>query len=51
MPDTPLSLLDRLAQRPDSTSWQQLVDLYTPLIRGWLQRDPSLGSDVDDQLL
>lgn len=38
MPDTPISLLERLRLRPDEESWQRLVDLYTPLIRDWLRR-------------
>jgi RNA polymerase sigma-70 factor, ECF subfamily len=46
--DTPLSLFDRLCQPSNAAAWQQLNDLYTPLIRRWLLHDPSLGDEVDD---
>jgi RNA polymerase sigma-70 factor (ECF subfamily) len=46
--DTPISLLERLRLRPDSASWERLVALYTPLIRGWLGRYGLQPSDVDD---
>lgn len=46
--DTPISLLERLRLRPDSASWERLVALYTPLIRGWLGRYALQPSDVDD---
>jgi RNA polymerase sigma-70 factor (ECF subfamily) len=48
MPDTPVSLLERLRLRPDSASWQRLVDLYTPLIRDWLRRSALQPPDADD---
>jgi RNA polymerase sigma-70 factor (ECF subfamily) len=48
MPDTPISLLERLRLRPDAASWARLVDLYTPLIRGWLRRHALQDSDADD---
>jgi RNA polymerase sigma-70 factor (ECF subfamily) len=48
MPDTPLSLLERLRIRPDPASWQRLIDLYTPLIRGWLNRYSLNVPDMDD---
>lgn len=48
MAETPVSLLDRLIHRPDDDAWRQLVDLYTPYIRSWFQRDPALRQDVDD---
>jgi RNA polymerase sigma-70 factor (ECF subfamily) len=48
MPDTPVSLLDRLRLRPDDDSWKRLVDLYTPLLHGWLRRHALQPSDVDD---
>jgi RNA polymerase sigma-70 factor, ECF subfamily len=48
MPDTPVSLLERLRLRPDPASWQRLVDLYTPLIRGWLRRHALQDPDADD---
>jgi RNA polymerase sigma factor (sigma-70 family) len=46
--DTPLSLFDRLCQPSNAAAWQQLNDLYQPLIRRWLLRDSSLAADVDD---
>ena len=48
MPDTPVSLLERLRLRPDAASWQRLVDLYTPLLRSWLRRHALQPPDVDD---
>jgi RNA polymerase sigma-70 factor (ECF subfamily) len=48
MPDTPISLLERLRLRPDAASWRRLVDLYTPLIRGWLRRHALQEPDADD---
>lgn len=48
MPDTPISLRERLRLRPDPASWQRLVDLYAPWIRqSFLRYDLQL-SDVDD---
>src|SRR5271165_3266135 len=46
--ETSVSLLENLRLRPDSQSWQRLVDLYTPLIRDWLRRHGLQGSDADD---
>ena len=48
MSDTSLSLLDRLYTHPDADSWRRLVDLYTPLIRGWLRRHSIPAADADD---
>jgi RNA polymerase sigma factor (sigma-70 family) len=48
MPDTSVSLLDRLRGRPDAASWQRLVDLYTPLIQGWLRSQSLQPADADD---
>src|SRR5262249_26379023 len=48
MPDTPVSLLERLRLQPDAASWQRLVDLYTPLIRSWLRRHALQPPDADD---
>jgi RNA polymerase sigma-70 factor (ECF subfamily) len=48
MPDTSLSLLDRLRHRPDDGTWRRLVDVYTPLIRGWLRRHGLTEADADD---
>lgn len=48
MPDTPISLLERLRLRPDDEAWRRLVDLYTPLIRNWLRHHGVDGSDGED---
>jgi RNA polymerase sigma factor (sigma-70 family) len=49
MPDTPLSLLQRLGQ-PEvrSADWDRLVAVYDPLLRSWLGRYPLQGADTDD---
>ena len=46
--ETSTSLLERLRTSPDEAAWQRLDDLYQPLIRRWLLRDPSLREDADD---
>jgi RNA polymerase sigma-70 factor (ECF subfamily) len=49
--ETPLSLLNRLRQRPnDPASWQGLVELYTPFLSLWLRRlAPGAGHhDAED---
>jgi RNA polymerase sigma-70 factor (ECF subfamily) len=48
MSDTSLSLLDRLRSQPDAESWRRLVELYTPLIQGWLRRHALAQADADD---
>jgi RNA polymerase sigma-70 factor (ECF subfamily) len=48
MADTPISLLERLRLRPDAQAWRRLIDLYTPLIHGWLRRFGLQPSDADD---
>jgi RNA polymerase sigma factor (sigma-70 family) len=48
MPETSISLLDRLRDSPDAASWQRLVDLYTPLIQSWLRRQGLQPADADD---
>lgn len=50
MEHTPISLLERLRLRPDSVSWQRLIDLYTPLIRNWLKRHALQAPDIDDMV-
>src|SRR5207248_8062752 len=45
---TSTSLLDRLLQPQDTAAWQRLLDLYTPLIRGWLRRHGLAHDDADD---
>jgi RNA polymerase sigma-70 factor (ECF subfamily) len=46
--ETSASLLERLRQQPDAASWERLVKLYTPLLRGWLRRHLVPHEDVDD---
>src|SRR5262245_53493701 len=48
MADTSASLLERLRDPEDKRAWQRLVDLYTPLIHGWLRRQGLGYPDVDD---
>jgi len=50
MNETSSSLLDRVRGGSDTASWQRLVDLYTPLIRGWLRRQAAFlrPDDADD---
>jgi RNA polymerase sigma-70 factor (ECF subfamily) len=48
MADTSFSLLQRLRSQPDAASWQRLVELYTPLIRGWLRQHAVAPADADD---
>jgi RNA polymerase sigma-70 factor (ECF subfamily) len=46
--ETSLSLLHSLHTAPDDDAWRRLVDLYSPLIRGWLRRYGAAERDVDD---
>jgi RNA polymerase sigma-70 factor (ECF subfamily) len=46
--ETSVSLLERLRTAPDEEAWRRLDDLYRPLIRRWLQRDPQLRDDAED---
>lgn len=48
MDETSASLLERLRVRPDDATWRRLVDLYAPLIRGWLLRHGVPVQDTDD---
>jgi RNA polymerase sigma-70 factor (ECF subfamily) len=48
MVQTSASLLERLRLQPDPGEWQRLIDLYEPLIRGWLRRHGLQQSDSDD---
>lgn len=45
---TSISLLDRLRTSPDEAAWRRLDNLYRPLIRRWLLRDPSLHDEAED---
>lgn len=49
MDSTSVSLLLRVRQAEDETSWQRFVDLYTPMIYKWA-RKIGLPSDVSAQL-
>lgn len=46
--ETPVSLLERLKHKPLETDWYRLDQLYRPLIRQWLRRDPTLRHETDD---
>jgi RNA polymerase sigma-70 factor (ECF subfamily) len=46
--DTSASFLDSLRRASDDGAWSKLVDLYSPLIRGWLKRRGAATGDVDD---
>ncbi|HEV3257455.1 MAG TPA: RNA polymerase sigma factor [Gemmataceae bacterium] len=48
MDTTSVSLLDRLRRQPDAQSWQQLVAIYQPWLRGWLRAHCLQTADVDD---
>ena len=48
MNETSLSLLARVRQSDDSYSWNRLVELYAPLMRGWLRSYEVSGADADD---
>lgn len=47
--DTSVSLLEQLTRQPDAEAWNRLVELYTPVLRAWLQcYDVLSPADVDD---
>ena len=46
--ETSASLLERLRTAPDEAAWRRLDGLYRPLIRRWLQKDPTLGEEAED---
>lgn len=48
MLETSTSLLQRLQEGPNEAAWHRMVDLYTPLIRGWLKRYALRDTDCDD---
>lgn len=48
MSETSPSLLERLRATPDSIAWQRLVEVYTPLIHGWLRRHAVPPQDAED---
>ena len=45
---TSVTLLERLRTQPDEAAWRRLDDLYRPLIRHWLLRDPTLRDEAED---
>ena len=45
---TSLSLLERLRADPKDSAWQNLVEIYTPLIQNWLRRHQVREADSDD---
>jgi RNA polymerase sigma-70 factor (ECF subfamily) len=48
MNNTSQSLLGRLRGAGDTESWKRLVDLYQPLLRGWLRGYQAPDQDSDD---
>jgi RNA polymerase sigma-70 factor (ECF subfamily) len=48
MSETSFSLLDRLRLQSDEASWKRFVDLYRPLLHGWLRRQEVRAQDADD---
>lgn len=46
--ETSASLLDRLRHSGQPEDWQQLLDIYTPLIRNWLRRYSASEQDAED---
>lgn len=48
MAETSLTLLERLRHPSDTAAWKRLVDLYTPLIHGWLRRHAVTPDDAND---
>jgi RNA polymerase sigma-70 factor (ECF subfamily) len=48
MTETSATLLERLRDPADAGAWHRLVQLYTPLLAGWLRRHALQPPDVDD---
>jgi RNA polymerase sigma factor (sigma-70 family) len=48
MNETSLSLLARVSQSADATSWNRLTELYAPLLRQWLHTYQVQEADADD---
>ena len=48
MNETSVSLLEHLRHGPNESAWRRMLDLYNPLIRGWLRRHALRDQDVDD---
>lgn len=48
MAETSTSLLEAARHDVDGAAWQKLVQLYSPLIRGWLRRHATADHELDD---
>lgn len=48
MPETPVSLLERLRDKPKDDDWQRWSDLYRPVLQRWLGHAGVRGEDVDE---
>jgi RNA polymerase sigma-70 factor (ECF subfamily) len=48
MDETSLSLLARVRQPTDSSSWERLVNLYAPLMRKWIRPYGLQDADAED---
>src|SRR3989442_474823 len=48
MVETSASLLECLRDRRDTQSWQRFIQLYTPVLRHWLNRQSLQPADVGD---
>lgn len=46
--ETSLTWLGRLTGAPNEGDWEQLLDVYGPLLRGWLARSAVAAADHDD---
>lgn len=50
MESTSLSLLDRARNQADEDAWRRLVEVYSPLLRQWLQHYEVQSADAEDLL-
>src|SRR5262245_46771593 len=48
MSETSVSLLERRREPADDAAWKRMVDLYAPLIHGWLRRHDVRAEDAED---
>jgi RNA polymerase sigma-70 factor (ECF subfamily) len=48
MNTTSISLLERVRSAPGKAAWDRLIDLYRPLIYGWLHQHKVQPFDADD---
>jgi RNA polymerase sigma-70 factor (ECF subfamily) len=46
--ETSHTLLDDLCTESDAAAWQRLVELYSPLLRSWIDRYEVQPADADD---